>query len=186
MDEALLDAATAILTRDGFEGLSLERVAEEVGRSRVTLWRQGVTKETLVAGLLDRLTDDFQQTFWPIINGRGSGRERLAADLAALFQVADRHLDLLAVSDEVFHWAAEERGYATPADGFLGPFIAALRLGSSDGSLSFDGPADDVADVLFNSACWGYVHLRHRHAWAAKRARKRLGDLLLEGVRSPV
>ena len=76
MDEAVLDATEAILAEQGFDGVSLERVAERAERSRVTLWRQGVTKETLITGLLQRLTDDFQQEFWPVLNASGSGRDR--------------------------------------------------------------------------------------------------------------
>ena len=107
VDDTLLDAAEAVLIERGFEGISLERVADRAGRSRVTLWRQGITKDVLVTGLLQRLSDDFQREFWPVLNGSGTGRDRLAACLTALFEVADRHLDLLAVSDEVFHWATE-------------------------------------------------------------------------------
>ena len=130
VDEELLDAAEAVLIEEGFDGVSLERVAERADRSRVTLWRQGVTKDTLITGLLQRLTDDFQSTFWPVLTGAGSGRERLEASIQALFDVADRHLDLLAISDQVFHWAAERCEFPAGSMGFLGPFVGALRLGA--------------------------------------------------------
>jgi AcrR family transcriptional regulator len=112
-DDALLDATEALLIERGIDGISLERVATRVSRSRVTLWRQGVTKETLVTGLLQRLSDDFRDAYLPVVNGRGSGRQRLAASLDVLFEIADRHLDLLAVSDEVFHWATERCVFPT-------------------------------------------------------------------------
>ena len=182
MDEALLDATRELLAEVGFEGVSLERVAERADRSRVTLWRQGVTKETLVTGLLQRLTDDFQQVFWPVLNTSGSGRDRLAACVDALFEVVDRHLDLLAVSDEVFHWASERCTFPGGTHGFLGPFVGALDLGGRDGSLAHQGSAEDAADVVFNTACWGYVHLRARHRWSRKRARSQVRALVLTGV----
>lgn len=182
MDEALLDATRELLVEGGFDGISLERVAQRAERSRVTLWRQGVTKETLVTGLLQRMTDDFQQVFWPVLNTAGSGRERLAACVEALFEVVDRHLDLLAVSDEVFHWASERCTFPGGTHGFLGPFVAALQLGERDGLLSFPGSAEDAADVVFNTACWGYVHLRARHRWSRKRARSQVEAVLLTGV----
>ena len=81
VDDAVLDATEAILSEHGFDGVSLERVAERAERSRVTLWRQGVTKESLITGLLQRLTDDFQQEFWPVLNG--SGPARFSASLEA-------------------------------------------------------------------------------------------------------
>ena len=182
VDEELLDAAEAVLIEEGFDGVSLERVAERADRSRVTLWRQGVTKDTLITGLLQRLTDDFQSTFWPVLTGAGSGRERLEASIQALFDVADRHLDLLAISDQVFHWAAERCEFPAGSMGFLGPFVGALRLGAEDGSLRLPGRTEESADVVFNTACWGYVHLRHRHRWSRARARTQVTAILIHGV----
>jgi AcrR family transcriptional regulator len=186
VDDALLDAAEAILIELGLGKVSLERVAERADRSRVTLWRQGVTKETLVTGLLQRLSDDFREAFWPVMNAPGTGRERLAASLTILFDIADRHLDLLAVSDEVFHWATERCEFPSGAHGFLWPFIGALRLGEVDGTLEHAGRTDEAADVIFNTACWGYVHLRRRHRWARKRARNQIAALLLDGLTASV
>src|SRR5690349_13788111 len=180
-DATLLDAAQAVLVQRGFEGISLERVADRAGRSRVTLWRQGITKEVLVTGLLQRLADDFQREFWPVLNSSGTGRDRLDACLTALFEIADRHLDLLAVSDEVFHWATERCDFPAGTHGFLWPFIGALTSGQADGSLVHRGRVEDAADVLFNTACWGYVHLRHRHQWARKRARSQVSAVLIDG-----
>ncbi len=179
VDPQLLDATQAVLVRNGFGGLSLERVAEQAGRSRVTLWRQGITKEDLVGGLLQRLADDYRRTFWPIMDGDGTGREQVGRSLRALFDVADRHLDLLAVSDEVFHWATESVSFPSGSEGFLAPFVGALRTGAQDGSFVVEAPIEDAADVLFNAACWGYVHLRHRHGWGRRRARARLTAVLL-------
>ena len=71
MDDALVDATQAVLAEHGFDGLSLERVAERARRSRVTLWRQGVSAESLVTGLLQRLADDYQREFWPVLGASG-------------------------------------------------------------------------------------------------------------------
>jgi AcrR family transcriptional regulator len=185
VDATLLDATQAILVERGFDGISLERVADRAGRSRVTLWRQGITREVLVTGLLQRLADDFQREFWPVLNSTGTGRDRLAASLTALFEIADRHLDLLAVSDEVFHWATERCDFPSGSHGFLWPFIGALTSGQKDGSLAYPGRVEDAADVAFNTACWGYVHLRHRHKWARKRARSQIAAVLLNGFAAP-
>lgn len=185
MDEELLDATEAVLTEHGFDGMSLERVAERASLSRVTLWRRGVTSESLVTGLLQRLADDYEAEFWRILESSGSGLDRLADCLEALFAVADRHIDLLAVSDEVFHWAAERCRFPDGWTGFLTPFVGALRAGAADGSTRFAGRPSDAADVVFNTACWGYVHLRRRHGWPPKRARSQISTLLLDGLGSP-
>jgi AcrR family transcriptional regulator len=182
IDDVILDATVAVLAEHGFEGVTLERVAERAGSSRVTLWRQGVTKEVLLDGLLDRLVRDFRQRFWAVMTLPGTGRDQLAAALEALFDVADQHLALLAVSDLVFHWAVERAAGQLGGMGFLDPFVSSLRRGRQDGSLRADGPIADLADILFNAACWGYVHMRHRHRWSGARARRHLTRMLLDGA----
>jgi AcrR family transcriptional regulator len=168
----LLDATVTVLADAGWDGLSLERVAERAGLSRVTLWRQGVTKESLVDALLERLSADYRDVMWPVLTADVNGAERLARALDALCDVADRHLELLLISDEIFHRA---RG------NFLEPLTRALREGYADGSIRRMGSADDAADGLFNTVCWSYVHLRARHRWSARRARRTLFDLVANG-----
>src|SRR5437762_307651 len=57
-----------------------------------------------------------------------------------------------------------------------------LERGGRDGSLASQVSAEDAADVVFNTACWGYVHLRARHRWSRKRARTQVRALVLTGV----
>jgi len=177
----------SVLEEHGYAGLTLERVAERVGRSRVTLWRQQVTQEALVDGLLARLTRDYRDAMWPAMADAGTGSERVRVGLKALCDVADRHLHLLAVSDDVFHRAADRMLDITGQTfSFLDPFVAALRAGQSDGSLTtHDTDPAELADVLFNSVCWGYVHLRHRHGWSTDRARQPLLAFTLAGLAPP-
>jgi AcrR family transcriptional regulator len=185
MDDRLLDAAVAVLDEHGFAGLTLERVAERAGRSRVTLWRQGVTQEALLDGLLARLTRDYRDAMWPTLADSGSGADRLRVALRALCDIADRHLHLLTVSDDVFHLASQRvRDITGQGFSFLDPFGAALRAGAADGSLKLpDGTGEaDLADALFNTVCWGYVHLRHRHGWPDKRARRPVLEIALAGL----
>jgi AcrR family transcriptional regulator len=173
VDDRLLDATVAVLAEHGPAGLTLERVAEQVGRSRVTLWRQQVTQESLVDGLLARLTRDFRDAMWPALAEAGSGAERLRSALTALCGVADAHLHLLGVADDVFDRAAERmRDVTGQGFSFLDPFVAALRAGVADGSLKLgDVSIEDTAAALFATVCWGYVHLRRRTGWAPERAR---------------
>ena len=173
VDDRLLDATVAVLAEHGPAGLTLERVAEQVGRSRVTLWRQQVTQESLVDGLLARLTRDFRDAMWPALADAGIGADRLRSALDALCGVADAHLHLLGVADDVFERAADRmRDVTGQGFSFLDPFVAALRAGGADGSLKV-GPLsiEDTAAALFASACWGYVHLRRRSGWPADKAR---------------
>jgi AcrR family transcriptional regulator len=179
MDDRLLDATIDVLDEHGFTGLTLERVAERAGRSRVTLWRQNISQDALIDGLLARLTRDYRDAMWPAMAEAGTGADRLRSALDALFTVTDKHLHLLAVSDDMFHRAADRMHDITgQVFSFLDPFAAALRAGTADKSVSIDLPVDDAADALFNCACWGYVHLRHRHGWAGARARNAVAQTL--------
>jgi AcrR family transcriptional regulator len=183
----VLDAAIQVLATDGWEQLSLERVADAAGVSRVTLWRQGVTRDALTGALLARLAHDYRDTMWTVLTAPGTGRERLALALEALCAVADRHLDLLLVSDTAFHraWARIQAEQSGSEVSFLGPFIRILEDGVADGTLRAAGEPPVVADVLFNTVCWPYVHLRGRHGWTSGDATERVVGLVLDGIAAP-
>lgn len=177
-DAALRQATIAVLRERGWEGLSLERVAEVAGRSRTTLWRQGVSRESLLASLVGELAEDFRRTMYPVLVSTGTGRDRLMRALDALCDILDRHLPLMLATDEAFH---QETAPGQPPH-YLGPFYQFLREGAADGSLS---PGDDVertADVLMNAVLWTYTHLRGRHTWSAQRTREAIFTLVLDGV----
>src|SRR3954462_9710290 len=90
LDERVRGAAIQVLGEHGWDGLTLERVAEASGRARSTLWRQGLGREALVEALLGALADDFRSTMYPVLTVRGSGRDRFARGLGALCEVIQR------------------------------------------------------------------------------------------------
>src|SRR5207245_1902769 len=77
VDRELRQATIAVLREHGWEGLTLERVAEAAGRARSTLWRQGLTLDVLLEALVGQLADDFQAALYPVLTSDGTGRERL-------------------------------------------------------------------------------------------------------------
>jgi AcrR family transcriptional regulator len=180
VDDELRRATIEVLDERGWDGLTLERVAEVAGRARSTLWRQGLTREVLIAALVGQLAADFQATMYPILTSPGTGRERLERSLEALCDLLDRHLPLMLATDEAFHQATAP---GNPPD-YLHPFIQFLREGTTDGSLP---QVDDVvvaADLAFNGVAWPYVHLRGRHEWPAATAKARIVALVLDGLAS--
>jgi AcrR family transcriptional regulator len=179
VDATVLAATEAVLAESGWDGLSLERVAAKAGVSRVTLWRQGITRDSLLQALLARLSEDYRDAMWPVLAASGSGRARLESALAALCDVADRHLDLLSAADDAFHRAWQQ---SRPAGSFLEPFVRALEDGVADGTLRHLGESLDAADAVFNTVCWPYVHLRARHGWSVDKARGLVLPLVLGGV----
>jgi AcrR family transcriptional regulator len=181
VDARLREATITVLHERGWDGLTLERVAEVSGRARSTLWRQGLTREALIGALVGELAEGFREAMFPVLTAGGTGRERLRQALEALCELIDRHLPLMLATDEAFH---QHPAPGQPPD-FLRPFITFLREGAADGSLD---PGDDVietADVVFNTVAWPYVHLRGRHGWPADRARDRVVGVVLDGVANP-
>jgi AcrR family transcriptional regulator len=178
LDPELHRATIAVLSERGWNGLTLERVAEATGRARSTLWRQGLTRDVLVTALVGELAADFRETLFPILTTGGTGRDRLERGLVALCELLDRHLPLMLATDEAFH---QDTAPGQPPD-YLHPFIQFLREGAADGSLD---PGDDLvetANVAFNAVAWTYVHLRGRHGWPAARTTSCVVDVVLNGL----
>jgi AcrR family transcriptional regulator len=178
VDEALRNATIEVLREQGWDGLTLERVAEVAGRARSTLWRQGLTREALIAALVGELAEDFRSTMYPILMSSGTGRERLTRGLEALCELLERHLPLMLATDEAFH---QPEAPDRPPH-YLHPFIQFLGEGARDGSVTVEGDAVLAADIAFNAVAWPYVHLRGRHGWEADEARERVVGLVLNGI----
>ena len=182
INEKLLEAAMQTLSEGGWDALSLQSVADRAGVSRVTAWRQANSKDRLVNALLGRLATDYRDTMWPILTASGTGAERLEAALYGLCEVADRHLPLLLVSDNAFHRANKE---AQPVVAFTEPLVRLIRDGVTDKSLEPPADCETMGQVVFNTTCWSYVHLRGRHGWDVPKARNLLIQLILGGLRGP-
>lgn len=178
VDEELRRATIVVLRERGWDGLTLERVAEVAGRARSTLWRQGLRRETLVAALVGELAEDFRAAMYPVLTSHGSGRERTERALVALCGLLDRHLPLMLATDEAFH---QDTRPGEPPD-YLHPLIRFLREASADGSLDLGDDIFAAADVAFNAVAWTYVHLRGRHGWPADEATNRVVGLVLNGI----
>ena len=178
VDEELRRATIAVLRERGWDGLTLERVAEAAGRARSTLWRQGLTREALLTALTGDLAEDFRASMYPVLTAGGTGRERLVQGLEALCDLLDRHLPLMLATDEAFH---QETAPGQPPD-YLHPFIVFLRDGAADGSLTLERDEITTADLAFNGVAWPYVHLRGRHNWPTDKAKEAVVGVVLNGI----
>ena len=177
--DELVPATVAVLSEVGWDGLTLEKVAERAGRSRVTLWRNGVSRESLLETLLHRLASDYRDAMLPVLVATGTPRDRLERTMHALCDVVDAHADVLVVSDEMFHRAAHT---ANSSLNFLDPFLRVLADARAAGAIRTRTKDVDIADILFNGTAWPYLHFRVRHQWPAARARRLLIATLLDGV----
>jgi AcrR family transcriptional regulator len=178
VDAELRAATIAVLRERGWDGLTLERVAEAAGRARSTLWRQGLSRDALITALTGELAEDFRDSMYPVLTAGGTGRERLVQGLDALCDLLDRHLPLMLATDEAFH---QQTAPGQPPD-YLHPFIVFLRDGVADGSLTLERDEVTTADIAFNAVAWPYVHLRGRHDWPADRAKAAVVGVVLNGI----
>jgi AcrR family transcriptional regulator len=166
LDNQMLDAGRRALERFGYAGATAERIAEEAGVSRVTLHRRGVSKDTILATLVERATEQYRAAMWLALTAWGNARERMQLALGALCDAAAASLDLLIAlrpqADVVFHEDAESEALTRGV--FTEPLERLLRDGAADGSLR---PVDPVetARVLFNLVGWTYVYLCTGHRW---------------------
>ena len=180
----VVDAAAAVLGRSGLGGLTLVAVAEELGRSRVTLHRNGVRVEALIAAIVARAAEDLRRSLWAGVVGRGTAAQRLDAALVALCAVVERHRLVLAAlyhAPEAPHRTAPGR---TTGFDFSEPYERLLLDGVVDGTLQSDAPAED-AELLVNAVTWTYVHLRTAHRWSSARATKRVVAVCSAGFVTP-
>jgi AcrR family transcriptional regulator len=183
IDSRLMQAARRTIERHGWQGATLQRLAEEAGVSRMTLHRHGVTRELLLVALGQQLEREYREALWPALTAPGSPLERLELALTSLCKVVDGNLELLDAlghgeRDIVFH---EARRPALTRDVFTEPVRRLLSDGAADGSLAVDDPAE-TATVLFNLVGHTYRHLRSGHGWSSKRARAAVLALSLRGV----
>lgn len=185
IDQTLLDATAAAITRWGLNQVTLDRVAAEAGMSRATIYRRGVTREELVGTLTLEAADTYNRAMLPALAAPGTARQRLELALRALCTTADDHLHLLAgmflAHGEVFHQPGPE---ALVVDAFAEPFERLLRDGATDGTLRNLPPAI-TATALFNLVGWGYIHLRAAHEWNPDTTAQTLIDLVLNGLNQP-
>ena len=175
VDDALLDAAVAVLEEHGYTGLTLERLATAAGTSRMTLHRRGTTLRAVVDGVSLRAATEFQAALFPVLSSPADAATRLRAALEATCELADRHLALLAGlfadDDGVFHADPDPSGALPTDEVFVAPFARLLVDGARDGTLRPQDDPRETATVLFNTVGWGYVQLRHAQRWPAARAR---------------
>ena len=169
----LLAAVERALDAHGMDAVTLEHIAAEADINRVTLYRRGHTREALLTQTALQAASEFRDAALPALTHPGTGAARLELLFNALFDLADRHLALLAGLYDgptaVFHLAVADHRVLTRLE-YTEPFARVLIDGVADGTLISDNPTED-AEILFNLAGWTYVHLRRSHGWSSKRAR---------------
>jgi len=142
--EAVLAAATDILERDGLLGLSMRRLAAELGVSTSTVYWHAGTRDELLDKLIEQITDELGKV-------RPKGRdpvERIGSMIRSLLKEVRARPQLIALS------ATQGRGEAifTKAQVALARELAAAGLHGEDAAFA-------LSTILFHLG--GFVLLEH-------------------------
>lgn len=181
--ERVVEGATEVIAEHGWAGMTLARVAQAAGLSRMTMHRHGLGREEILTLLARAYEQDFRSTLTPVVERPGPALERLREALHAVCEVTERHLGFLLGLDEetdraFFH---ERHGGVRSREGYVEALERLLREGMDDGSIrALD--VSETATVLVNATDRTYRHLRGAHDWSGDRARALLVDLLLDGL----
>jgi AcrR family transcriptional regulator len=90
LKNALINAALAVVERDGPGAVSLRELAAQVGVSRAAPYRHFADRDALLAAVAARGFEDLCAIYAVALAGSGTGRERLRASLVAYLDFA-RH-----------------------------------------------------------------------------------------------
>jgi AcrR family transcriptional regulator len=183
VDARILEGARLAAGKYGWEGATLERIAEEAGMSRMTLHRRGATREVILEGLRGQFEAQYRERLWPFLTADGSGRTRLEGALRELCAINEDNIELLDAlgrrAEAIFHEPGA--GAVDTRPPFTEAVARLLRDGALDGSLSTADPDED-ATVLGNLVNHTYRHMRLGHRWPVERARDAVVRLVTEGV----
>ena len=182
-DDTLLDGARRAVTKHGWHGATLERIAREAGLSRVTLHRRGISKASILRGLADAYEADYRAALVPATTATGPADDCLRTALEAICDVTDRHLaTLTALSDEedsaLFHVQRDE---PVSREYLVEPVRQLVERGTAEGTIAAPDPAE-TATVLVNVVERTYRHLRHVHGWSPERSRSTLVAMVMQGI----
>jgi AcrR family transcriptional regulator len=180
----VLAAARRLAERNALAGASMAEIAHEAGLTRMTLYRRGETRATIVAALRDELAREERDRLLPILTSEGDAQTRLVRVLEAVCETTEAHADLLvgldaAALNAIYHEEGDES--LTRAE-FVAPIVRLLRDGELDGSLRAFADPDEAATVLYVQISYTYLHLRREHRWSAERTTRAVVDLALEGL----
>ncbi len=95
--QGILDAAVGLLTRDGIQGLTMNRMATEAGVAKGTLYVYFSNKEEILDAALDASFDPLVRELSALLDGDLAPDRKLAEFSLCHLQFFDEHRDLIRV-----------------------------------------------------------------------------------------
>lgn len=164
----ILDAATELVVRGGFDALSMGRLARELDYTPGALYRYYASKDALIAAITAQVIRDFSAVLTraeDLVPANAPLQRVLVSLLTyrALARSAPHRFGLLSMLLATPHTLVADDADAAPAmqaiTVALTPLAMALETARRDGALRFEGGADSHAVVAFG-AVHGLLQLR--------------------------
>ena len=155
---SILDEARGLLVRDGYEGLSMRKIARAVGCSATSIYLHFENKDTLTHTLIDEGMERLHDRLTAV--GTGAPPERLDALCRAYVQFGLDHPEYY----EVMFQLHPQRMERYPADSYrrarrnIERFGEVLAAGAAEGTLTLD-TTPEVASTVLWTALHGLVSL---------------------------
>jgi AcrR family transcriptional regulator len=193
--QRLLDAARTVFLRDGYRGATMERVAEEAGVSKQTLYNNFGDKEELFTGLLERKSETDLADAIAVAIDAAAGTDPVRAMRLAAEAVVRRGLDpeFVGLHRIIIELAAEwpevkRRVHERVFLKSVAALQSALEQGMANGTLA-PTDAEALAYILFGiSAATGLFRSGPTDEMTPELTPERmahaLGDLLAHGLLS--
>jgi AcrR family transcriptional regulator len=188
LERALIDRIRAGLGARDWSAVTMSDLAAAAGVSRMTLHRRGVGKDDVLEQLGRRLEEEQRDALVEVLAAVGPARERLRRALEALCDVDERYLPVLSALgsrlDAIYHEPGAPGEPVLTRARFTDGVRRLLEDGRLDGSVQVEDP-ELAATLVYNAVGHTYRHMRMGHRWPAADARRRVVDLVVDGLPGP-
>jgi AcrR family transcriptional regulator len=182
-DERILRAAARVLAED--PGASIQRIADEAGVVRLTVYRRYANREALRKAIFEAAATEARQAIANALESEQDTVECLRATIIGMAAIAQRY-PLLSVGTDLQPLPGEARRPAPPPASRImhQALLDLVRRGQREGALRADLPAG-----LLPQAIVGTLRITLRFARSLGTDPERIGeqvaDLLLHGFTAP-
>ncbi len=188
LERALIDRIRVGLGARDWSSVTMSELAAAAGVSRMTLHRRGIGKDDVLEQLGRRLDEEQRDALVEVLAAVGPARERLRRALEALCDVDERYLPVLSALgsrlDAIYHEPGAPGEPVLTRARFTDGVRRLLEDGRLDGSVQVEDP-ELAATLVYNAVGHTYRHMRMGHRWPAADARRRVVDLVVDGLPGP-
>jgi AcrR family transcriptional regulator len=178
--QAILDAALALLAQEGFEAMSVEAIAARAGVGKKTIYRWWSSKEALVIDALKNV----QQVKNPVID-TGSFRDDLVALFRNTLQIwsspETRNLLINLIGLMTSHPAVFQAYYDQVLADRLGQATRIVQQAQARGEVRQDLDISDILTLLAGPI-WSSLFFNASNLLSPPLQPERLIDALLQGI----